>query len=160
MQALFIDDDGCIRSGYTKVMIEALGKPMVYTVKSAVLQCGQSGGPSPADVSYCMDRMRCWARMAVATARAEFPEFTVMYAMSVFKLTSRDLADRHVDSSAVQAGCADTFFFNVRPECSVRRLDAGIKRKASKEPNGPQTLSSFIKNRRCAVAEQVRGSNS
>ena len=52
--------------------------------------------------------MRCWARLAIATAAAEFPEFTVMHAMSVFSLRPVDIADsRHLKGSVVCAGSAN-----------------------------------------------------
>eukprot|EP00974_Lingulodinium_polyedra_P043875 4212812-Lingulodinium_polyedra.AAC.1 len=51
--------------------------------------------------------MQCWPRLAIATARAEFPEFTVMHAMSIFFLHSSDLGDDgRVEDSTVDAGGA------------------------------------------------------
>ena len=106
VQLLFLDK-GCLETGYTKVILAALAKPVVYTVKGTALQCGRRSGPTDDDINYCLNIMQCWARLALATAKAEFPEFTVMYAMSVFKLSSRDFADRHSDHSIIAAGSAD-----------------------------------------------------
>ena len=91
IQILFLEG-ACLRTGYTKVMLETLRKPMVYVVNGTMLQCGHAAGASQEQVTWCLDKMKCWARMAIATAHAEFPDFTVMHAMSVFNLRSPDIA--------------------------------------------------------------------
>ena len=106
VQTLFLED-GCLQTGYTKVMLDRLKDPLVYTVMGTVLQCGQRGGPDDDDINWCLDRLKCWCRMAISTAKAEFPDFTVMYAMSVFKLDTKDVADLHTADSVVSAGSAD-----------------------------------------------------
>ena len=52
-----------------------------------------------------MAKMQCWARLAIATASAEFPEFTIMHTMSIFSLRPVDMATagRHVQDSVVGA---------------------------------------------------------
>ncbi len=90
IQVLFIDN-ACLETGFTEVMVRTLQKPLVYTVRGKTLQCGHSKGMSAGDISFCLDKMACWARLAIMTATAEFPDFTVMYAMSLFKLQPHDL---------------------------------------------------------------------
>ena len=110
IQTLFLEGS-CLRTGYTQVMMESLKKPIVYVVRGAMLQCGDSAGASRQQVTWCLEKMQCWARLAIATARAEFPEYTVLHAMSVFHLRSPDLAGNGNDharafggGSAPQAG--------------------------------------------------------
>ena len=103
IQVLFLEG-ACVRTGFTAVMLQTLKKPIVYTVRGTPLQSGSHHGASPADVQFCLSKMQCWARMAIATARAEFPEFTVMHAMSIFNLSSSDLrGDRREEALG---GCA------------------------------------------------------
>lgn len=103
VQTLFLEGH-CKSSGFTEFMLVQLTKPLVYTVKGTALQCGALSGV-PADiVTSCLQTMACWARMAIAAARAEFPDFTVMHAMSAFKLVGSDLSERHTSDSIVQAG--------------------------------------------------------
>ena len=90
IQMLFVGN-ACLEMGFTAVMVRTLQKPLVYTLKGTALQCGSSKGLSPSDISFCLAKMACWARLAIATAKAEFPDFTVMYAMSLFKLQPHDL---------------------------------------------------------------------
>lgn len=103
VQTLFLEGH-CRTTGFTELMLAQLTKPLVYTVKGTVLQCGSHSGV-PADiVTSCLQTMACWARLAIAAARAEFPDFTVMHAMSAFKLVGSDLSERHTADSIVQAG--------------------------------------------------------
>ena len=103
VQTLFLEGH-CKTSGFTELMLAQLKKPLVYTLKGTALQCGSSSGV-PADiVTSCLQTMACWARLAIAAARAEFPDFTVMHAMSAFKLVGSDFSERHTSDSVVQAG--------------------------------------------------------
>ena len=87
--------------------MDALKEPHVYVVRGTPLQCGCPSGATPSDVQHCLAKMQCWARLAIATASAEFPEFTVMHAMSIFSLRPVDIADRrHVQDSVVSSGKA------------------------------------------------------
>ena len=53
---------------------------------------------------WCLDKRKRWARMAIATARAEFPEFTVLHAMSVLSLRNPDIASNGAIDTG--GGCA------------------------------------------------------
>lgn len=105
IQTLFIEG-ACCRSGFTEVMLETLSRPMVYTVRGHPLQCGARSGVPAEVVASCLDRMKCWSRMAIAVAGAEFPDYTILYAMSAFRLVKSDLAARHTPDSVTQAGDA------------------------------------------------------
>ena len=107
IQTLFLESE-CLKLGYTKVMMDTLKTPLVYVVRGAPLQCGSQQGATPDDQQYCLAKMKCWARLAIATAAAEFPEFCTMHAMSIFSLRQVDIADfRHKEDSVVQAGHAN-----------------------------------------------------
>jgi hypothetical protein len=93
VQYLFLEGN-CVKHGYVKHMIKRLCRPIVFTVKGHALQCGSPTGPSTEDIEFCMDHMKCWARMSIATARAEFPEFTLLSAMRVFKLNGKDVCEQ------------------------------------------------------------------
>ena len=88
--------------------MDTLKNPIVYVVRGTPLQCGCKSGTTPGDEQFCLAKMRCWARLAIAAAAAEFPEFTVMHAMSIFNLRPVDIDNsRHVGDSVVQAGNAN-----------------------------------------------------
>jgi hypothetical protein len=80
----------CKDHGYTKIMMKNLAKPLIYTVRGQVLQCGDPLGVSDEIFKFCLDHMQCWVRMAVETTTAEFPEWTVVNALGVCRLTSFD----------------------------------------------------------------------
>ena len=81
---------------------------MIYTVNGVPLQLGASGGATDADIRFCLDRMACIVRLSLQTARAEFPDYTILYSMSVFALESADIAEeRHVQGSFIKSGGAD-----------------------------------------------------
>ena len=108
IQTLFLEEK-CLQLGYTKIMMDELQKPLVYVVKGSALQSGSRAGASHDDVQFCLDKMKCWARLAIATARAEFPDFGILHAMSIFSLRPKDLtnAHRHDSDNIVSAGTDD-----------------------------------------------------
>ena len=65
MQTLVLDGK-CIETGYTKVMLQNLRTPMIYTVNGVPLQFGASGGATDADIRFCLDRMACIVRNSLA----------------------------------------------------------------------------------------------
>ena len=107
IQTRFLEG-ACVRTGFTHVMLQTVRKAVVYIVRGTPLQSGHSDGATPADVQFCLEKMQCWAPLAIATACAEFPDVTVMHAMPIFNLHSADLAsgDRHLRGSVVDAGNA------------------------------------------------------
>ena len=60
VQTLFLDGE-CLKLGYTRVMMDALKKPLVYIVRGTPLQCGCESGTTPSDVQFCFGKMQCWA---------------------------------------------------------------------------------------------------
>ncbi|MCP4240527.1 MAG: hypothetical protein GY772_08180 [bacterium] len=107
IQYLFLEGN-CTKHGYTKVMLEFLRTPMIYTVNGTALQSGSPSGVPQDVIDECVAHTQCWARLAIATARAEFPEFSALNAMSVFKVQRNDEDGPHsVDTSVVMAGDAN-----------------------------------------------------
>lgn len=116
IQTLFLEEK-CLQLGYTKIMMDELKRPLVYVVRGAALQSGSRAGASRDDVQFCLGKLQCWARLAIATARAEFPDFGILHAMSIFSLRPKDLtyAVRHDSDSIVSAGADDV-------DCKLKTL--------------------------------------
>ena len=106
IQALFLEGS-CLKTGFTKIMMDMLKKPMTYFVRGHMLQCGSPEGVSAADAEWCLARMACYVRNAIAVVRAEFPDYILLNAFSIFNLQSDDLCSRHKNRSAIPAGGAN-----------------------------------------------------
>jgi len=105
-QFLFLEG-GCLRTGFTQVILQILRKPVVYVVRGTPLQSGSRAGATAADAEWALSHMRSWFRLAVQVLRSEFPEFSVLAAFSAFHLAQDDLRGRHKGDSVVQSGDAD-----------------------------------------------------
>ena len=103
---LFLEG-ACLNTGFTKIMIDLLKKPMTYVVRGKMLQCGCAAGPSAADAEWCFARMACYVRSTVSVINAEFCDFTVLSAFSVFHLSSDSRRTHHKASSAIAPGDAN-----------------------------------------------------
>lgn len=80
IHALF-NEGACLRvTGYTSVMLQFLGNPVVYTLGHNVHSLGQAGGVSRDVIDACLARMRRWVLLARATVAAEFPHFEISQA--------------------------------------------------------------------------------
>eukprot|EP00971_Amphidinium_carterae_P349179 6490884-Amphidinium_carterae.1 len=107
IQTLFFDD-AVLTTGYTKLMLETLSRPMVYVVNGIPLQCGSTAGVPASTKNAALKEMRCWTRLALETLRAEFPDFSILNDMSIFKLGSVDeMIKRQKSNSVISAGGAD-----------------------------------------------------
>ena len=106
IQALFLEGS-CLKTGFTKIMMNMLKKPMTYFVRGHMLQCGSPEGVSAADAEWCLARMACYVRNAIAVVRAEFLDYILLNAFSIFNLQSDDLCSRHKNRSAIPAGGAN-----------------------------------------------------
>ena len=102
---LFLEG-ACLKTGFTKIMIDLLKKPMTYVVRGKMLQCGCAAGPSAADAEWCLARMGCYVRSAVSVINAEFCDFNVLSAFSIFHLRSDSRRTHHKASSAIAPGDA------------------------------------------------------
>ena len=102
---LFLEG-ACLKTGFTKIMIDLLKKPMTYVVRGKMLQCGCAAGPSAADAEWCLARMACYVRSTVSVINAEFCDFNVLSAFSVFHLRSDSRRTHHKASSAIAPGDA------------------------------------------------------
>ena len=74
--------------GYTSLMLKTLSKPIVWTVKGKLRSIGFSRGVPDDIKERCLKRMGCWVVLAKAVARAEFPSFEIVNALSVFNLSN------------------------------------------------------------------------
>ena len=71
----------CLEQGYTQFMVEFLSSPRVlrWHNHAKVLECASAD-----TITRCLNRMRCWVALAIATIKAEFPGWHVLQAFRVF----------------------------------------------------------------------------
>ena len=86
-------EDKCWAIGCTEVMMRFLKKKRNYLISGGVagtLTLG--GGVDDACKDRCMQRMKCWFRLALEVCRAEFPHFEAINAFRIFELSGGDIA--------------------------------------------------------------------
>ena len=71
----------CVEQGYTQFMVDFLSVPRVlrWHNQSKVLDC-----LTAVATTRCLNRMRCWVALAIATINAEFPSWHVLQAFRIF----------------------------------------------------------------------------
>jgi len=81
---LFGDQERCLTVfGYTKVMLDTLSRPMVWSVKGTGCSIGSERGVPRSIILKCLDRMRCWIKLMRATLAVEFPDFEIAHAFDL-----------------------------------------------------------------------------
>ena len=82
IEALFVaDPPNCISVfGYTRVVLDLLKTPIVWTIDGMQKSIGNSQGCPAAVLQACIGRMRNWVTLATATINAEFPAFELSQA--------------------------------------------------------------------------------
>ena len=74
---------------------------MTYVLIGTMQQCGCAAGPSAADAEWCLARVGCYVRNTMSVLRAEFPDFNILNAFSIFHLRSDDISSQHKAFSAI-----------------------------------------------------------
>ena len=80
---LFFCENKRVETGYARAMMRQVTRPLLYTAKGNALQCGTTQGVPRQVVDWCLAKMRCWARLAIAIVKAEFPDFIVAHSISI-----------------------------------------------------------------------------
>ena len=84
---MLFEDNGCLQVGVTATMLNILSEEMVVP-----LPAGRSksiGGPGRVTAAIqqrCLDRMRGWVKLSTQIAKAEFPEYELLQALSPLNL--------------------------------------------------------------------------
>ena len=74
--------------GYTAWCLQQLRRPMLIFVEGQPTMLGKRGGVERRLIDACLVRMQCWVRLCKEVVAAEFPNFMVFCAFSVFQLPS------------------------------------------------------------------------
>eukprot|EP00959_Pyramimonas_sp_CCMP1952_P353721 7410939-Pyramimonas_sp.AAC.1 len=90
----------CFDLGYTGFMCDVLSKPMAFFVGGDAVTIGGPGHPSEAIKIKTLARMQNWMKVSQTVVRAEFGNFEIKAAMSLFRY--KDKADNrsHVDTTS------------------------------------------------------------
>ncbi len=84
--ALFVQGE-CVHCGYTAYALQYLRRPHVFFFRDEqVCVGGRDGATYTAMAKRCLQRMSCWVRLAIAVLHAEFPNFEILSAFSLFEL--------------------------------------------------------------------------
>jgi hypothetical protein len=83
LHVLFIDGE-CVKSGYTKFILDTLAEPTQIFVGGKPKIIGN--GVAPAVVQRCMRRFQCLVRQSRAVCEAEFPNFSILTSFAAFSL--------------------------------------------------------------------------
>ena len=73
--------------GFTKDAINKLQKQRVLMVGVVVKNFGGPEHPIPVVLHRCLQRMACYARLAIRTLTTEFPNYELIDAFSVFNIS-------------------------------------------------------------------------
>jgi hypothetical protein len=96
---LFVDG-AVVKSGYTAYMISLLrGPSLVLCVGNKLISVGGADSVTPALVQRCVLRLGCWTKMAQSVVEAEFPNFRIFTAFSLFSISEQ------VGGSSLTPGC-------------------------------------------------------
>ena len=87
MNALFLQSKCQHVQGFTKYAINNLQKQRVLMVGVVVKNFGGPEHPTPVVLHRCLQRMACYARLAIRTLRTEFPNYELIAAFSVFNIS-------------------------------------------------------------------------
>ena len=80
---------GCLRTeGYTLFAINACRRVRNFIVGNEIMSFGDRDGVGAPVTLRCLERMRVWVSLALATLEAEFPHFEVLQSFSVFSLAA------------------------------------------------------------------------
>ena len=76
---------------FTRMAMDTLQRTLTWSVNGELFSMGGVGQPSEDVVTTCLNHMKCWCRLARAIVEAEFPDFQVVMAFSIFNLGSERL---------------------------------------------------------------------
>jgi len=92
---LFIDG-GCLKVGFTALMIKMLERPMTIWVGTGPTATAKTiGGPgtvTPELVQRALCRFKNWVALATLVVKAEFPNFDALASMCIFELDGKTTA--------------------------------------------------------------------
>ena len=82
--------------GYTKYMLDCLkAQPLAVPTGTATFKTiGNRHGVPPSIINSCLQRLSCWVKLCVHVMRAEFPNFELIQALSIFNLDKKAKARR------------------------------------------------------------------
>jgi hypothetical protein len=98
---LFGAERRCLTSGCTGFMLEALKHPVIVMVGGDPKTIGGRDAVRPEVVQRCLARMQAWTKLARLVIRAEFPDWEILSAFSVF--------DAAGDSSSIDSSKHEMF---------------------------------------------------
>jgi hypothetical protein len=103
--ALFVDGACFQAGGYTSYMCSLLDEGIMTFIKNTPHQIGGCGRDRVTDdvKARCLSRMQNWLQLAKLAVRAEFPEQSILHAMSVFKLSAPKAVRRALDMATMDA---------------------------------------------------------
>ena len=119
---ILFEDGLCWKSGYLEYMCHQLLTPMVVLVRGQAISVGGSRHPSAAVKASVLARFKNWCRLARSVVDAEFCNFDLKMAFSVFNI--EPLVKKNHTKDAVNnteklrriAKCLDLDFFTLKAE--------------------------------------------
>ena len=101
--ALFIDGACFHAGGYTSYMCSLLDEGIMTFVNKEPHQIGGCGRDRLTEdiKARCLSRMQNWLKLVELAVKAEFPEKSILHAMSVFKLSAPKAIRRAPDSTTL-----------------------------------------------------------
>jgi hypothetical protein len=93
IHTLFVDEAVWTTSGYTQFLIKHIQQSgKVVWVRGEPRQIGGPGSVTAGIKTRCIGRMKAWVALAADVLKAEFPEWELCQAMSLFNLTLAGVA--------------------------------------------------------------------
>eukprot|EP00969_Alexandrium_andersonii_P349648 15431529-Alexandrium_andersonii.AAC.1 len=90
LHTLFVSGEA-FNTGFGKVMLEWIRRPLVYWDGRTPMSLGDSGGLDDGQKHEALSHLAGWVKLAVMVAEAEFPSFELVMSMQVLELQSETL---------------------------------------------------------------------
>jgi hypothetical protein len=98
IRGLFVDGL-CMKTGFTKYMLELLeGGVVIFQGERGTWKWGGPGAVTDEVKRHALGHMQAWVRLAESVVAAEFPDFEVFLAFSVFEVSGNSDSSRTGDS--------------------------------------------------------------
>ena len=84
--AALFKEEGALKLGYTRHVLEMMEAGAVSMLIKKSGQARRIRPPSREVIDRCLQRMKCWCKLAVEVVRTEFPDYSLFCAMGCFAL--------------------------------------------------------------------------
>lgn len=84
--AALFKQEGALKLGYTRHVLEMMEAGAVSMLIKKSGQARRIRPPSREVIDRCLQRMKCWCKLAVEVVRTEFPDYSLFCAMGCFAL--------------------------------------------------------------------------